>query len=62
MNSVPVSEKDRYSDAALADSFPSKKLVVLENMVHEDVYRDKGFELVVQQTNAGFKEHMPAWG
>jgi hypothetical protein len=39
-----------------------KKLVVLEDMVHEDVYRGKGFELVVQHTNAWFKEHMPARG
>jgi uncharacterized protein len=36
-----------------------KKLVVLENMVHEDVYHGPGFELVVQHTNAWFKEHMP---
>lgn len=37
-----------------------KKLIVLENMVHEDVYRGQGFEQVVQHTNAWFKEHMPA--
>jgi fermentation-respiration switch protein FrsA (DUF1100 family) len=36
-----------------------KKLVVLENMVHDDVYHDVGFELVVQHTNAWFKEHLP---
>ncbi len=36
-----------------------KKLVVLENMVHDDVYRGRGFELVVQHTNAWFKEHLP---
>src|SRR5439155_954543 len=27
-----------------------KKLVVLENMVHDDVYRGQGFELTVQHT------------
>ena len=37
-----------------------KKLVVLENMIHEDVYRGDGFEQVVRHTNAWFKEHMPA--
>lgn len=37
-----------------------KKLVVLENMVHDDVYRGRGFDLVVQHTNAWFAEHMPA--
>jgi hypothetical protein len=37
-----------------------KKLVVLENMVHDDVYRGRGFELVVQHTNAWFAEHLPA--
>ena len=37
-----------------------KKLVVLENMVHDDVYRGQGFELTVQHTNAWFKEHLPA--
>ena len=37
-----------------------KKLVVLENMVHDDVYRGQGFELAVQHTNAWFKEHLPA--
>jgi pimeloyl-ACP methyl ester carboxylesterase len=39
-----------------------KKLVVLENMVHDDVYRGEGFELVVKHTSAWFKEHMPAQG
>jgi hypothetical protein len=34
--------------------------VVLENMVHDDVYRGQGFEMVVQHTNTWFKEHMPA--
>ena len=37
-----------------------KKLVVLENMVHDDVYRGQGFELTAQHTNAWFKEHLPA--
>src|SRR5262245_56872592 len=37
-----------------------KKLVVLGNMIHEDVYRGQGFELVMQHTNAWFKEHLPA--
>jgi len=37
-----------------------KKLVVLENMIHEDVYRGEGFEQVVKHTNAWFTEHMPA--
>lgn len=37
-----------------------KKLVVLENMVHEDVYRGEGFEQTVQHTNAWFQEHLPA--
>jgi hypothetical protein len=37
-----------------------KKLVVLENMIHEDVYRGEGFEQVVKHTNAWFQEYMPA--
>jgi fermentation-respiration switch protein FrsA (DUF1100 family) len=37
-----------------------KKLVVLENMIHDDVYHGQGFAQVVQHTNAWFKEHMPA--
>jgi hypothetical protein len=37
-----------------------KKLIVLEDMVHDGVYHDAGFELVVQNTNAWFKEHLPA--
>jgi fermentation-respiration switch protein FrsA (DUF1100 family) len=37
-----------------------KKLVVLEDMVHEDVYRGEGFEQTVQHTNAWFQEHLPA--
>src|SRR5262245_32771353 len=37
-----------------------KKLVVLENMVHEDVYHGEGFAQVMQHTTAWFKEHMPA--
>lgn len=37
-----------------------KKLIVLENMIHEDVYRGDGFEQVVKHTNVWFKEHMPA--
>lgn len=37
-----------------------KKLVVLENMVHDDVYRGEGFEQTVHHTNAWFQEHLPA--
>lgn len=37
-----------------------KKLVVLENMVHDDVYRGEGFEQTMQHTSAWFKEHLPA--
>ncbi len=37
-----------------------KKLVVLENMVHDDVYRGEGFEQTVQHTNAWFQEYLPA--
>lgn len=37
-----------------------KKLVVLENMVHEDVYRGEGFEQTMQHTSAWFREHLPA--
>lgn len=37
-----------------------KKLVVLENMVHEDVYRGEGFEQTMEHTSAWFREHLPA--
>ena len=53
---VPLSE----AQSIYAKARQPKKLVVLENMVHEDVYRGEGFEQVVHQTNAWFKEHMPA--
>jgi fermentation-respiration switch protein FrsA (DUF1100 family) len=53
---VPLSE----GQSLYAKARQPKKLVVLENMVHEDVYHGEGFAQVVQQTNAWFKEHMPA--
>jgi fermentation-respiration switch protein FrsA (DUF1100 family) len=58
-------DKDRLvplfeAQSMYAKAKQPKKLVVLENMVHEDVYHDGGFELVVQHTNAWFKEHLPA--
>ena len=37
-----------------------KKLVVLENMIHDDVYRGEGFEQTMQHTSAWFQEHLPA--
>ena len=37
-----------------------KQPVVLENMVHEDVYRGEGFEQTMQHTSAWFREHLPA--
>ena len=37
-----------------------KKLIVLEDMVHEDVYRGEGFEQTMQHTSAWFQEHLPA--
>jgi len=58
-------DKDRLvplfeAQSMYAKAKQPKKLIVLENMVHEDVYHDGGFELVVQHTNAWFKEHLPA--
>jgi len=53
---VPLSE----GQSLYAKARQPKKLVVLENMVHEDVYHGEGFAQVVQHTNAWFKEHMPA--
>jgi fermentation-respiration switch protein FrsA (DUF1100 family) len=57
-------DKDRLvplfeAQSMYAKARQPKKLVVLENMVHEDVYRGQGFELTVQHTNAWFKEHLP---
>lgn len=37
-----------------------KKLVVLENMVHDDVYRGEGFKQTMQHASAWFREHLPA--
>jgi fermentation-respiration switch protein FrsA (DUF1100 family) len=37
-----------------------KKLIVLEDMVHEDVYRGEGFKQTMQHTSAWFQEHLPA--
>ncbi len=53
---VPLSE----GQSLYAKARQPKKFVVLENMVHEDVYHGEGFAQVVQHTNAWFKEHMPA--
>jgi fermentation-respiration switch protein FrsA (DUF1100 family) len=53
---VPLSE----AQSIYAKARHPKKLVVLENMVHEDVYHGQGFEQVVQHTNTWFTEHMPA--
>ncbi len=53
---VPLSE----AQSIYAKARHPKQLVVLENMVHEDVYHGEGFAQVVRHTNAWFKEHMPA--
>lgn len=57
-------DKDRLvplfeAQSMYAKARQPKKLVVLENMIHEDVYRGDGFEQVVGHTNAWFKEHLP---
>ncbi|HXG22854.1 MAG TPA: alpha/beta hydrolase [Methylomirabilota bacterium] len=53
---VPLSE----AQSVYAKARHPRKLIVLENMVHDDVYRGQGFEQVVQHANAWFKEYMPA--
>lgn len=58
---VPLYE----AQSLFAKARPPKKLVVLEDMVHYDIYKwrdlfGRGFEQVVENSNAWFKEHMPA--
>lgn len=53
---VPLFE----AQSMFAKAREPKKLVVLENMIHEDVYEGDGFEQTMKHTTAWFQEHLPA--